>query len=361
MITINSIKIATVYRNRFFERFSASDMSLVRWLRMSEAFAERGYSVDMIVNAKSGLQPRPNLQFVPYDRVDWSRYDVIKTLFHQGFDSLCEAAGDSHPFIISKLGSVVGSSDGTDGVHFFGREREELFATQHRINRTSRYITILTQQSRALWESEHGRSADLLLVPTGVDRDVPAPGKSPYGATNKKIAVYIGNLYEGFQRDINLLWQKRLNRLGRLLKAKNIALFFVGPGLTDILDSEVVTCLGPVDSRCIWDYQYFADVGIVLAQGEVQHNESSKIYYYLRTGLPVVSEAPVPNNHIIQEANLGFVANYADDRMIADMVEEAMLKPWDRDAAVHYILENHTWDKRVEIYDRLIKHELAAD
>jgi hypothetical protein len=113
--------------------------------------------------------------------------------------------------------------------------------------------------------------------------------------------------------------------------------------------------------RCIWDYQYFADVGIVLAHSEVQHNESSKIYYYLRAGLPVVSEAPVPNNHMIQEANLGFVANYADDRMMADMVEEAMLKPWDRDAAVNYILENHTWDKRVEIYDQLIKHELAAD
>ena len=146
-----------------------------------------------------------------------------------------------------------------------------------------------------------------------------------------------------------------------LKKQKRIRLFFVGPGKTDQLDTEAVTCIGPVDSRRIWDYQYFADVGIVLAQGHVQHNESSKIYYYLRTGLPVVSEAPVPNNQVIQEANLGFIAEYADNRMMAEMVEAAIFRAWDRNSAVNYMLKNHTWDQRSQVYDRLIKHELGAD
>jgi hypothetical protein len=145
------------------------------------------------------------------------------------------------------------------------------------------------------------------------------------------------------------------------LKQKGIRLFLVGPGNTRHLDTDAVTYLGTVDNRQMWDYQYFADVGIVLAQGTVQHNESSKIYYYLRTGLPVVSEQPVPNNHIIQEAGLGFISNYADDRMMADMVEEAVHRRWERDQAVKYMLDNHTWDKRIDVYDPLIKRELQMD
>lgn len=355
------IRIATVYRDSHFDNLIASDMSLIRWLRISEAFADRGYSVDMIVNAETGLHDKANLQYVKYGQVDWSRYDVIKTLFHQGFDSLKAAGGDRHPFIISKLGSVVGSSDGTEGVHFFGQEREVLFATQQQINAKSRYITALTSQSQELWKKEHGRSERMLLVPTGVDSEIPPPGENPYRTSDQNIAVYIGNIYEGFQREVNLLWQSRLNSLGWLLRKKGIRLFFVGPGMTDQLDSEAVTATGPVDDRRVWDYQYFASVGIVLGQGAMQHNESSKIYYYLRTGLPVVSEAPVPNNHIIAEANLGFISNYHDDQMMADMVEAAACKNWDRAAAVNYMLKNHTWDKRVEIYDRLIKQELQAD
>jgi hypothetical protein len=316
----------------------------------------------MIVSAASGLNViMPNLHYLPLDQVDWHSYDVIKTLFHDGFECLDSTGGGQHPFIISKMGSVVGRSDQNRGVHFFGQERSDLFATQMKINRQSRYITMLTKESRGLWETEHGRSENLLLVPTGVDREIPGPGVNPYGSAGGKIAVYIGNLYINCQPEINLLWQTRLNSLGHLLKQKGIRLFLVGPGNTDRLDPAAVTHLGPVDSRRIWDYQYFADVGIVLAQGQAQHNESSKIYYYLRTGLPVVSEAPVPNNRILQDANLGFISDYADDHMMAEMVEAAIFHKWDRHSAVNYMLENHTWDQRAQGYDRLIKQELGAD
>jgi len=355
------IKIATVYRKDPLDHFLACDMSLIRWLKISESFAERGYDVDVIVNAKSGLPATRNLRFLSYNEVDWSRYDVVKTLFHEGFDSLCSSGGDRHSFIISKLGSVVGHSDQTEGVHFFNEEREGLFETQKKINERSRYITILTQQSRQLWEREHRRTSNLLFVPNGVDRTIPPPRENPYGAFSDKIAVYIGNLYIDTQKEVNLLWQTRLNSVGRLLRAKGIRLFLVGHGNTSQLDADAVTHLGPVDYRRIWDYQYFADVGIVLAQGHVQHNESSKIYYYLRTGLPVVSEAPVPNNHIIQEAKLGFIPEYADDRMMANMVEDAIFHKWDREGAVNYMLEHHTWDRRIDVYDRLIKGELGMD
>jgi hypothetical protein len=354
-----TIRIATVYRKQEFDHFVAGDMSLIRWLRMSEALADAGFFVDMIVNAKSGLSSRRNLTYVPYSKVDWSRYDVIKTLFHEGFDSLDSEGVTDHPFIISKLGSVVGDHDGAEGVHFFNQERCELFETQKRIDRQSRYITILTDASKRLWQSEFGARDNILIIPTGVDKAVPPPIRNPYGPSKEKIAVYIGNLYPDTQREINLLWQLKLNRIGRLLKKKGIALFFVGPGKIDQLDPDAVTYLNPVDNSQIWDYQYFADVGIVLAQGHVQHNESSKIYYYLRTGLPVVSEAPVPNNHLIREANLGLIADYEDDLMMAELVAEAAHRKWRSETAIQYILDFHTWDKRAEVYAELLRAEFS--
>jgi hypothetical protein len=91
----------------------------------------------------------------------------------------------------------------------------------------------------------------------------------------------------------------------------------------------------------------------------VQHNESSKIYYYLRTGLPVVSESPVPNNHVIEAAGLGAIAPFGDDRLLAEAVEDAVRRRWDREAAIRHVLEHHTWEHRAAVYDRVIRRELG--
>jgi hypothetical protein len=352
------IRIATVYKRDCFENFMPCKMDTIRWLRISESLANIGYKVDMIINtSRTSFEKNPNLRLIPFSDVDWNQYDIIKTLFHMGFESLHYAGGDNHPFIISKLGSVVGGSDNTEGVHFLNEERESLYETQKQISQKSKYITVLTEPSKLLWEREFGQNNTILMVPTGVDREIPPPCNNPYKEFSEKIVVYIGNIYQDTQKEINLLWQNRLNILGSLLKKKGIRLCFIGVGNVDKLDQNVVTYLGAVENDRIWDYQYFADVGIILAQGKVQHNESSKIYYYLRTGLPEVSEAPIPNNYLIKEADLGFVADYADNQMMAEMIEAAIYKKWQKEEAIRYILKNHTWDKRVQIYDTLIRKE----
>lgn len=358
----NNIKIATVYLKYPINTFTAFSMDTVRWIRISEGFADKGYQVDMIVNIKArAKQIGPNLRMVPYSQVDWNKYDVIKTLFHCGFKSLIEECKD-HPFIISKLGSVVGSEE-IEGVHFHNDKRKELYNIQREIAKKSRFVTILTKESKDLWCKEFGND-NVLLVPTGVDKEIPPPKKNPYRKFKERIALFMGNIYgkdpssgEIAQKDINLMWQHRLNSIGRLLKRKGIRLCFVGMGDTGMLNHTYVTYMGSMENDKMWDYQYYADVGLALAEGEKQHNERSKIYYYLRTGLPVVSEAPIPNNNLIQETGLGFIADYGNDSMIANMVEEAIYKRWNRKRAISYILKNHTWDKRAEIYDRLLKEE----
>lgn len=356
---LSGIRIAVVFRNQPVHAIKAYDMSVIRWLRVSEALSYLGFSVDMVVNDTGGAMWKgAGPRLVSGHHVDWSGYHVVKTLFHSGFDALRGYGGDAHPFIISKLGSVVGSRDGAEGVHFFGSEREELYEMQARIARTARYVTILTEPSKALWIREHGDNGNTLLVPTGVDRVVPERAVNPYRDFDEKIAVFIGNFYGGRQAEVNRDWQSRLNTLGRLLAKRGVRLCVVGNGDSHLLDRRHVTYLGPVEHSLIWDYQYFAHVGLVLAQGEVQHNESSKIYYYLRTGLPVVSERPVPNNDLIEQTGLGYISDFNDPEMMAEMINEAANKGWDGTAAMELMIRDHTWERRVETYRQLLLQEL---
>ncbi|MEO8575709.1 MAG: hypothetical protein ABI556_03375 [Gemmatimonadales bacterium] len=350
------LRIATVYKRDVFSHFAPAKMSTIRWLRMSEGLAALGHRVDMIMNGSGlGHAATPNLRSVPFADVDWNTYDVVKTLFHSGFESLSDEGGSNHPFIISKLGSVVGNHDDTDGVYFFNHEREHLYRVQEQIRERSRYVTLLTAASRRLWEDLHGSTDNLLHVPTGVDRALPAANDNPYNRFREAIAVYAGNIYGETQPEMNIVWQDRLNSLGSLMRKKGIRLCFVGTGRVDRLDPDAVTVMREVDNREVWDYQRFANVGLVLAQGLTQHNESSKLYYYLRTGLPVVSEAPVPNNFLIDATGMGYVADYGDDQMIVDMVESAIKREWPRREAIRYIVRHHSWEKRVETYQELIR------
>lgn len=359
---MRALRIATVYKRDVFSRFAPAKMSTIRWLRMSEGLAALGHRVDMIMNGNGlGHAANPNLRSVPFAHVDWNRYDVIKTLFHSGFESLCEEGGGSHPFIISKLGSVVGSHDDTDGVYFFNHEREHLYKIQERIRERSRYVTLLTAASRRLWENLFGSTDNLLHVPTGVDREIPAAHDNPYKRFSEPIVVYAGNIYGETQPEMNKVWQDRLNGVGSLLRQRGIRLCFVGTGRVDRLDPAAVTVMPEVDNREVWDYQHFANVGLVLAQGQTQHNESSKLYYYLRAGLPVVSEAPVPNNFLIHTTGMGYVADYGDDRILVDMVESAIHREWPRREGIQYVVKNHSWDQRVETYDEVIRAGLAVE
>ena len=356
-----TVRIAVVYKSGPISHCSIHAMDTIRWLRVAEGLADCGFAVDLIADGPADLAgPRPMLTVVPWARVDWSRYDVVKTLFHEGFRWFLDAGGAGHPFVVSELGSVVGATDDVAGVHFFGDERRELWEIQRAIHRHARYVVVLTEASRALWEAELGREVPVLLVPTGVDRSIRPPRENPYPSTEEKIVVYVGTIYARYQLSVNLLWQRRLNALGQRLRTRGLRLYVVGSGRTDRLDPESVTAVGPVDHDAVWDYQYFADVGLALAQGPIQHNESSKLYYYLRTGLPVVSEAPIPNNHVIEESGGGLIAPYGDDDALAELVEAAARRSWDRASAVSYVLAGHTWDRRIRVYEQLLQAEFGA-
>ena len=355
------IRIACVYGNHQRVEFKLANMADLRFYRMAEALARRGHDVDIVINLRSAPTLRESgLREIPFSRVRWHEYDLIKTFFHRGFDSLAAEHGSDHPFIVSKLGSVVGPTD-REGVYFFGEIRERLFRTQQALARRSRVVTVLTNRSAVLWLGEHGANTNLYIVPTGVDAEIPPPRSNPYLARGitEPVALFAGNLYaRKDQPEINILWQERLNRLGKALRTHGIRLVAMGTGQTDYLDPEAVLHVGAVDAAQVWDWQRFAKAGIVLAQGQVQDNESSKIYYYLRTGLPVVCERPIPNRWLIEQTGLGALVDYHNEQALVDAALSIASDPPHNRGVEQYMVENHSWDARAALYEPII--ELAA-
>ena len=118
--------------------------------------------------------------------------------------------------IIAKIGSVVGPSDMT-GVYFYGRQREEMYRVQERINRASRYVTVLSAPAEQLWRSCFGMATDVLLVPGAASAEIPAPRGSPYPRDGRAPCVFAGNFYNrsrNSQPDAHRTLAAKLNRLG---------------------------------------------------------------------------------------------------------------------------------------------------
>ncbi|MDP9176688.1 MAG: glycosyltransferase [Gemmatimonadota bacterium] len=355
-------RIVTVYRDSW-GIFQPVEMGAIRWLKISEALARCGHSVDIATNetfppdmeraaAENGLR----LRTVPLRDVRWSDYDVVKTLFDLGFQTLEAYGGAAHPFIISKLGSVVDARD-REGIYFYGAYREELYAIQERINACSRYVTVLSEGARELWMELFGPKPNILLVPGAADRDIPALGDDPFPPGPQTRVLFAGNVYTcDYQGEANDVLVAKLNELGELLRGRGCLLYMIGVGDVSRLDPECVTYLGFVSHEQAWNFFGHAHVGIVVSAGSFMHNnESTKIYHYLRAGLPVVSESGFPNDDVVRRAGLGFVVDSGDMPAMARRIEEAARATWDRAAAVNYMVENHTWDTRVAMYDRLLQ------
>ena len=70
---------------------------------------------------------------------------------------------------------------------------------------------------------------------------------------------------------------------------------------------------------------------------------------------PVVSESGFPNDDVVRRSGLGYVVDSGDLAAMAQRVEDASRATWDRASTIRYMMEHHTWDKRVEVYEDLFR------
>ncbi len=352
-------RIVSVYRGDR-RPFRLYDASYLRWLKVAEALSRQRHDVDLATVEPRGLLSRrairmaPHLRRVPLAGVDWNDYDVVKTCFHRGFETLERRGGAAHPFIIAKLGSVVAAED-REGIYFYGKHRERLWAIQCRIAERARWVTLLSEPARELWRSSFGSDDNVLLVPGGVDCDIEEGGRDPFPRDSRRRCLFAGNVYGRVQPEAHAVLVAKMNELGRRLEDLGARLYHLGTGDTEGLDPRWVRSFGAVTYDRSWAYLLHADVGVVLSAGSFMHNnESTKIYHYLRAGLPTVSESGFPNDQVVEESGLGVVVESGRLDLVAAAIGDALDRCWDRDAGRRYVLERHTWDRRCEIYRELL-------
>jgi hypothetical protein len=354
-------RVVLVYNTQRIRIATPVEMARIQQLEIARVLAKRGHDVD-IATAELSLQFRrqpiamgERLRRVFLPRVRWNEYDVIETNCHQGWETLVRYGGSDHPFVIAKIDSVVGPHD-MAGVYFTGRDRERMYATQRAVHDAARYVALRTRPAQELWTQSFGPRDGHLLIPGAAASEIPPRGPDPFPARDGIRVLFSGNIWAPRPAVLS----EKLNTIGRLL-APHGRLFFVGTGNTKWLDPRYVTNLGVASYEASWQHMLHADVGIVVAAGEFMHNnEATKTYYYLRAGLPTVSEIGFPNDDVVRESGLGFLVPSGDmQTMVAKIVEAADAK-WDREAAVRYILEHHTWEARVKTYHDVIEGHYSA-
>ena len=110
----------------------------------------------------------------------------------------------------------------------------------------------------------------------------------------------------------------------------------------------------------MWDYIQAADLGLALAAGPDRFdNDLSKIYYYLRGGVPVVIERPAVQVDLVRELGHGLVFDHGDRAGLAAAATEALARPFaERTTVMDYMARNQAWDRRAEVYLELFRRLL---
>lgn len=362
-------RIVLVYNTERIGVAKPVEMARIQLFESARALARLGHEVDIATAEpwlllRSPIVMSERLRRVALSRVRWHDYDAIETNFHQGWQTLSRYGGTTHPLIIAKLGSVVARED-MPGIYYYGPARERMFETQRAIHEAAQYITLLSRPAQDLWTKMFGERPGHLLVPGAAAKDIPAVGRDPYAPHEKRgvrrgvRVLFSGNLYDS-QAEANRVLASKLNLLGQCLGERG-RLYFVGPGDTRHLDSRFVTHLGVVSYEVAWQHMLHADVGIVVSAGSFMHNnESTKVYHYLRAGLPTVIEEGFPNEYVVTESGLGYVVPSGEIDHMSARIFEASRARWDREAAVRYILANHTWDARMRVYDNVLQRHCRS-
>jgi glycosyltransferase involved in cell wall biosynthesis len=340
-------------------------MSYIRWLSISTELSLLGHDVDIATGCETAtwrpgiVSLGPRLRQVPLNRVRWEDYDLVKTVYQRGFETLEKFGGLSHPFIVARMSGVVDQYD-REGIYFAGERRRWLYAIQEKMSRHSRYVSLTTEPAKQLWLERFGDKNGILMVPGATATEVPAAKKDPYPAGETYRCLFAGNVFDRVsQKDVNEHLTRSLNTLGQMLQQKKIRLFVMGSGDISGINPDYVTHLGAIPYEESWDYFHFASVGTALQWGShPNQNELTKIYYYLRLGLPVVCESGFPNEPLISDTGMGYVVPNGDLAQMAERIEQAARRDdWPAEEASRWMSAHHTWRNRAESYHRILQDQ----
>jgi hypothetical protein len=231
--------------------------------------------------------------------------------------------------------------------------RGELLRAQATIARRASAVILNNQENAARWRERYGDRLPIAIIPSGCPARLPEPGPNPY-PLDEPAALFLGSIAAPRVRDL-------LNRAARALK-DTVRIHMVGAnksamyGDPDTALDPLIVLHGEIPEPRLWDYIRHARIGLAPAVGELPFdNDLSKIYYYLRGGVPVLAEQHVANVALIETTRFGRFFRYGD---IEDLAAHARgMLTWDtatdRPRVMEYMAREHSWDMRVDEYVRL--------
>lgn len=324
-------------------------MDIIRWTSLSKALSDTGCMVDMITAlGQDTWQLSPRLRVIPIRKARWERYDCIKSCYQQTIQYI-----PPHKCIIARLARVIGP----DACSRDNRHLDELLCGQEEIGRRARIVLVNDELNRQRWIRFYGTSQSVDLLPTGCPDVVPRMPASPF-VENRQIAIFMGTISN---RRIVVM----LNNIGRLLKKRGWQLVVVGTNKTAYycsrhydIDNNACVVIPSVPLDLSWQYLKHANVGLAIAPGPLAfENETSKLYYYLRVGLPVACEERISNADLVTDVKWGSVFSYGDAQSAADVIlslGRRRFSQQSRNAMIRRLICNHSWSARARTLKTII-------
>lgn len=346
------LRIALVYKK--CASADIAGMDLIRWTEIGSQFLALGCEVDLVTHQPDGVSHLRGLPVRDARAVNWDDYDAVKVCYHHSIDLV-----PPHRRMTARLCRVV---DETLPARDSGR-RAEILEQQDRISEIATFVAVNDAENANRWRARYGDAQQLLIVPGACPEVIPKPQASPY-RSGRRIVLFCGSLTS--QR-----FPAVLNRVAKLLLAhdQTIEVHLVGRdrlhlygGAAEPLDPNLVHIHPPVDHLACWQYIHHADVGLALApSSDSFEGELTKIYYYLRGGLPVVTESAALNCHLVEETGHGRVVNYDDSADLVQGIVAALELPTGDAATMRYMRTRHSWRQRAQVHLRAWEGHAAVN
>jgi len=329
-------------------------IDLVRLRAIAGGLRGKGVDAEIIAPVERDSELEGYIPVRTPEALDRSNsYDLVKTSYHPSILLLGAYRGP----VVARIVRVVDEQLPERDEPF----RDRLLACQRLMARRASVIALNNAENEVRWRRFYGPEPPIVLVPSGCPAKLPESRGNPY-RTGENVVLFLGSL--AAPRMVHMINEaaRRLEGLATVhLVGLNKACMYGGDPEC-ALDSRVIDH-GELCEQDVWDFVRHANIGLALATGPLPFdNDVSKIFNYLRGGLPVLSEEPIVNNALTRETGFGKVFPHGDvDKLVQSAVDLLERPPIEkREAVMRHMATEHSWDRRVDTYVELFKKVLSA-
>ena len=346
---LNRMKVCVLFHENPFAR--APGIDLVRLRAIAGGLIRRGIEARVVAPVEEPGVWQEGIRVLPLEVLDRAgRFDLVKTCYHQSIRYLGAHQGP----VVSRIVRVVDQ-------HLPKRDdktRRELTACQEIIADRARTVALNNGLNAERWRALYGQGQQIVLTPTGCPADLPPAGENPYPGGEKAV-LFLGSLASAHMAEM-------LNAAAEGLQGR-ARVHLLGANKTGLYGEEVplhpeIILHRPRPEEEIWGFIRFARLGLALATADLAFdNDVSKVYNYLRGGLPVLCEEPILQGGLVRKTGLGAVFPFGDKAAMITLAQKLVDQSWEgkREAAMEFMAGVHSWDNRVETYVKLFR-ELAG-